>query len=142
MRNRGISAGGRSPRAGNFVIGRKVTGDCAQRGARGYGCGTEHKTGCIRGTFLNGEHECADRTFIGCVPFIVQVVLAPVAFGGGTNRVCLVRMVVFEQGVESLHQPEAEEENGEQACRQAARYGTIRAGHCGKYTGIFTEGAN
>jgi hypothetical protein len=75
----------------------------------------DYEAGDRRSTFLGGEYKCTYRTFVGCVSFVVQVMYAPVAFGSGTHRVILVRMVMLEQGVQCLHQPEAEEEEGQEA---------------------------
>ncbi len=48
----------------------------------------------------------------------MKVVLTSVAFGGSAYGVILVGVVVFEQGMQRLHQPEAEEEDSQETrCR-------------------------
>lgn len=71
----------------------------------------------------------------------MEVVLTSVALGGRTYGMILVYVVMLKQGVQRLHQPEADEECCEHTCRQAGRYGVTQAEHRDKYTGNLIKDA-
>ncbi|MFN7833197.1 MAG: hypothetical protein ACK5Q2_14540 [Bacteroidota bacterium] len=113
------SANGWASQAYNRLFTGEVKTGYSGRGTLDFRLRTKNKFGRAGCTFLHRKKKLADRTFVHRVTLVVEVMFTSVAVCGSTRGMILVCMMMLKQGVQRLHQPEADKETQECAGGEA-----------------------
>ncbi|MCE2822021.1 MAG: hypothetical protein LW693_06305 [Saprospiraceae bacterium] len=105
------SANGWASQAYNRLFTGEVKTGYSGRGTLDFRLRTKNKFG--------RKKKLADRTFVHRVTLVVEVMFTSVAVCGSTRGMILVCMMMLKQGVQRLHQPEADKETQECAGGEA-----------------------